>query len=61
MPFSGLATSKLKIYLKKKIRVSCVYIKESFDTIFNMGYGGRTTPPSPMDYGSEKSPMDERG
>ena len=39
-----------------------MYIEESFDTIFNMGYVGRTTPPSlpPMDYGSGKSPMDER-
>ena len=34
-----------------------MYIKESFDTIFNMGYG---TPPPPMAYGSEKSPMAER-
>ena len=38
MPFSGLAPSKLNI--KKKIRVGYVYIEESFDTIFNMGYGG---------------------
>ena len=36
MPFSGLVLSKLK----KKIRVIYVYIEESFDTIFNMGYGG---------------------
>ena len=37
-----------------------MYIEESFDTIFNMGYWGRTTPPTPMDYGSGKSAMDER-
>ena len=34
MPFSGLAPSKLK-----KIRVGYVYTEESFDTIFNTGYG----------------------
>ena len=39
MPFSGLAPSKLKI--KKKIRVGYVYIEESFDTIYIMGYGLR--------------------
>ena len=44
MPFSGLAPSKLKMF-STKIRVGYVYIEESFDTIFNMGYGGRTTPP----------------
>ena len=46
MPFSGLAPSKLKI--KNKIRVGYVNIEESFDNIFNMGYGSR------------KSPMDDR-
>ena len=46
MPFSGLAPSKLNF---KKIRVCFVYIEESFNTIFNMGYGGRTTGKSPMD------------
>ena len=34
--------------LIKKLRLGYVYIKESFDTIFN------------MDYGSGKSPMDKR-
>ena len=43
MPFSGLAPSKLK----KKIRVGYVYIEESFDTIFNMGYGGGLQDPPP--------------
>ena len=38
MTFSGLAPTKLKI--KKKIRVRYVYMEESFDTIFNMGYWG---------------------
>ena len=38
MPFSGLAPSKLKIF-QQKLRVDYVYIEESFDTIFNMGYG----------------------
>ena len=51
MPFSGL---------KKKLRVGYVYIEESFNTIFIMGYGGEGVQrPSPMDYGSGKSPMDE--
>ena len=39
MPFSGPAPSKQKFF-KKKLRVGYVYIEESFDTIFNMGYGG---------------------
>ena len=26
--------------MKKKLRVGYLYIEESFDTIFNMGYGG---------------------
>ena len=37
-----------------------MYIEESFDTIFNMGYVGGRTAPLPMGYGSGKSPMDER-
>ena len=55
MPFSGPAPLKLK----KKLRVGYVYIAESFDTIFNMGYwgGGPTGPPYPMHYASGKSPM----
>ena len=36
MPFSP---SKLK-KISKKLRVGYVYIEESFDTIFNMGYMG---------------------
>ena len=37
-----------------------MYIEESYDTIFNMGYGeAYNAPPPPMDYVSEKSPMDE--
>ena len=36
MHFASLAPSNLKI--KKKVRVGYVYIEESFDTIFNMGY-----------------------
>ena len=48
---------KVKFLEEKKIlRVCYVYIEESFDKIFNMGY----TPPPPMDYWSGKSPMDER-
>ena len=34
-----------------------MYIEESFDTIFNMGYGGGPTGPPPMPYASGKSPM----
>ena len=58
---SDLAPSK-KTFSKKKLSVGYVYIEESFDTIFNMDYGGgggRCTPPT-MDYGSGKSAMDER-
>ena len=47
---------KNDFFSKKKIRVGYVYIEESFDTIFNMGYGGPTGPP-PMAYASGKSPM----
>ena len=47
MPFSGLAPSRLKKF-STKLRVVYVYIEESFDTIFNMGYE------------SWKSPMAER-
>ena len=53
MPFSGLTPLKLK---KEKIRVGYVYIEESYDTIFNMGYGGGGY----IGYGSGKSPMDAR-
>ena len=48
MPFSVPAPWKLSIFSTTKIRVGYVYIEESFDTIFNMGYG------------SGKSPMGER-
>ena len=38
-----------------------MYIEESFDTIFNMGYGeGGVQRPPPMDNWSGKSAMDER-
>ena len=40
MPISGLATSKLIFFSNKKLRVGYMYKEESFDTIFNMGYGG---------------------
>ena len=46
MPFFGPAPSKLKI-LQQKLRVGYSYIEESFDTIFNMGYGGEPTGPLP--------------
>ena len=60
MPFSGPAPSKLKIF-QQKLRVGYSYIEESFDTIFNMGYGGGGVQgPPPMDYGLGKSAMDER-
>ena len=43
-----------------KGRLCVLYVEESFDTIFNMGYGrGRTMPP-PWIMGRKKSPMDER-
>ena len=46
-PFSGLGPLKLKFF-QQNLRVGYVYIEESFDTIFNMGYGGgRTVPPPP--------------
>ena len=38
--FSGLAPSKLKFFSKKIKGKLCVYRGYSFDTIFNMGYGG---------------------
>ena len=38
LPFVGLAPLKLK-FLSKEIKGGYVYIEESFDTIFNMGYG----------------------
>ena len=42
-PFSGLAPSKLK-FCQTKLRVNYVNIEKSFDTIFNVSYGGwRTT------------------
>ena len=38
-----------------------MYMEESFNTIFNMGYGGDVQHPlPPMDNGSGKSAMDER-
>ena len=40
-------------------RVGYVYIEESFDTMFRV-IGGDVQRPPPMDYGSGKSPMDER-
>ena len=46
MPFFGPAPSKLKI-LQQKLRVGYSYIEESFDTIFNMGYGGGAYNPPP--------------
>ena len=48
MPFSDLAPSKRK-KLSTKLRVGYVFIEESFDTIFDMGYGF----PS-MDYGQRE-------
>ena len=48
IPFSGLAPSRLK-KVSTKLRVVYVYIEESFDTIFNMGYGGHTTTPPPRE------------
>ena len=43
MPFSGLAPSKL-IFFSKQIKGNYVYMEESFDTIFNMGYGSGKSP-----------------
>ena len=51
MTSSGLAPSNWKKKKKKEIKGSYVYIEESFDTIFNMGYWA---------YGSGKSPRVER-
>ena len=31
---------KTENFFPKKLRVGYVYIEESFDTIFNLGYGG---------------------
>ena len=40
------STLKTKSFFRKKLRVGYVYKEESFDTIFNMGYGGTyRTPP----------------
>ena len=39
--------------LKTEKRVGYVYIEESFDTIFNMSYGGGG---APLDYGSGNWP-----
>ena len=55
--FLGLAPSKLT-FKKKKWRVGYVYIEDSFDTIFNMGYGGGAYNPHGLWVG--KSPMAER-
>ena len=43
--FFSPSTLKSKNLFIFHLRVSYVYIEESFDTIFNMGYGGRTIPP----------------
>ena len=48
--------STLKTENEKKNKVGYVYIEESFDTIFNMGYGGGLQD-HPMPYASGKSPM----
>ena len=55
-------TSTLKtVFFQYKSWLGYEYIEESFDTIFKMGYGrGVQHPPPSMDYGSGKSPMDER-
>ena len=45
--FYAYANPKTKNLFQQKLWVGYVYIEESFDTIFNMGYGGRTTPPPP--------------
>ena len=47
-------------FLQKKLGAGYVYIEESFDTIFGVGYGVRTTLPALMGYGSGKSPMTEK-
>ena len=68
MPFSGVARvyinpgrSNLKTEQQPKLMVGYVYKEKSFDIIFNMGYGGGVLTTSlPMDYGSGKSPIDER-
>ena len=48
-PFTGLGPSKLNFVSKKfnGMAMCIMYIEESFDTLFNMGYGGGglTTPP----------------
>ena len=43
MQFAYRVPSKIKI-LSKKLRVDFVYLEKSFDTIFNMGYGGGPSP-----------------
>ena len=41
--FSGLATSKLK-KINKNLMIGYAYIRESFDTTFDMGYGPVKSP-----------------
>jgi len=41
------STLKTDFFSKKKLRVGYVYREESFDIIFNMGYGGAYSPPPP--------------
>ena len=41
--FSGLAPSKLNFF-QQHLRVGYEYIKESFDTIFYIGYGSGKSP-----------------
>ena len=35
------STHRTEIVFQKKSWVGCVYIEESFDTIFALGYGGK--------------------
>ena len=39
LKFVDLASPKVNNFSKKNLRVSYVYVEESFDTIFSMGYG----------------------
>ena len=54
------STLKTEDFFLNILRVGYVYIEESFDTIFDMVYGGGrrgVQRPHPMDYWSGKSPM----